>query len=230
MTSQLKDLLLWGHSLEDYRQMFDLTGQDLNKKVLDCASGYASFNAEMHALGKLIVSCDKAYDLSLDELQVYVDTGLQNMLEKVRENREHFIWKKYPSIEALAENHSEMIDKFLADFSQGKKQGRYVSYALPKLPFKDNQFNLALCAHLLFMTPELDLQFHLKSILEMCRVAGEARIFPLIDEAGEPSPLLPPVMLSLQQQNYGVEVKHVSYEFQKGANAMLRVWSQECEV
>ncbi|QLH43352.1 MAG: hypothetical protein HWD59_11985 [Coxiellaceae bacterium] len=46
------DVLLWGHSLAEYRSMFNLTEQDLDKSIIDCASGFASFNAEMHQQGK----------------------------------------------------------------------------------------------------------------------------------------------------------------------------------
>lgn len=101
---------------------------------------------------------------------------------------------------------------------------------LPNLPFKDNQFDLALCAYFLFSRKELSAVFHLAAIKEMCRVAGEARIYPLVDEEGEPSEILPQIMLQLQQENYGLELKEVADEFQKGGNAMLRVWSQACSV
>ena len=37
-------------------------------------------------------------------------------------------------------------------------------------------------------------------------------------------------MLALQARDFGVEVKAVNYEFQKGGNAMMRVWAQTCAV
>ena len=66
-------------------------------------------------------------------------------------------------------------------------------------------------------------EFHLEAIAEMCRVAKEARIFPLLNISGEPSPLLHPVLSQLQQQGYVVEIKQVPYEFQRGGNLLLRV-------
>src|SRR5262249_30464855 len=67
-------------------------------------------------------------------------------------------------------------------------------------------------------------EFHLASIIEMCRVAWEARIFPLLTAfAGEPSPHLEPVMAALREQGYEVEIRSVNYEFQKGGDKMLSV-------
>ena len=40
-------LVLWGHSLVDYREMFVLDEQ-LTKRLLDCYPGPASFNAELN--------------------------------------------------------------------------------------------------------------------------------------------------------------------------------------
>lgn len=229
MQTTTKDFLLWGHSLDQYRSMFGLSQHDLKKHILECASGFASFNAEMYKEGKKEVSCDPAYELSPEKLKKHLLQGLESMLVKVEENPDKF-GRDITSAENLKKQTGAMMAEFLADFPQGKKEGRYIAAALPKLPFSDNQFELALCAYFLFSSKELSLPFHIAAIKEMCRVAGEARIYPLIDEEGEPAALLPIIMLELQQQNYGLEIKEVPYEFQKGGNAMLRVWSQSCEI
>ncbi|MGK7894555.1 MAG: IS200/IS605 family accessory protein TnpB-related protein [Xenococcus sp. (in: cyanobacteria)] len=71
------------------------------------------------------------------------------------------------------------MNKFLADFDTGLAQGRYLKELLPTLNFADQQFDIALCAHLLFTYSEqFSLDFHLQSILEMCRVAQDVRVFP----------------------------------------------------
>ena len=99
-----------------------------------------------------------------------------------------------------------------------------------RLPFVDFTFELALCSYYLFTPVVDDVDRHLKVIRELARVAKEVRIFPLIDAQGVLSPLLGPVLLGLQQENYGVEVRDVtsSNDFKK--NAMLRVWAQLCHV
>jgi hypothetical protein len=74
------------------------------------------------------------------------------------------------------------MQQFLEDFPQGIQQGRYIISELPVLPFDTEQFDLALCSHFLFTYSDLLSQdFHLASIRELCRVAQEVRIFPLLN-------------------------------------------------
>jgi hypothetical protein len=42
------------------------------------------------------------------------------------------------------------MQTFLADYEQGKAEGRYVAGEVPYLPFKYGSFDLALCSHFLF--------------------------------------------------------------------------------
>ncbi len=73
----------------------------------------------------------------------------------------------------------EAMEEFLRDFEQGQDEGRYLRCELPQLPLADGQFDLALCSHLLFTySGQLSCEFHCQAILEMCRVAGEVRVFP----------------------------------------------------
>src|SRR5438093_537560 len=82
---------------------------------------------------------------------------------------------------------------FLADFDDGKDQGRYVNAELPSLSFADASFDLALCSHFLFLySDQLDESLHRASIEELCRVARAVRIFPLVAFGGRPSPYVRP--------------------------------------
>ena len=59
---------------------------------------------------------------------------------------------------------------------------------------------------------------------EMCRVAGEARIFPVLDMFdGGRSPHLDGVIGQLRDAGFTAELVRVPYEFQRGGNEMLRV-------
>ena len=99
------------------------------------------------------------------------------------------------------------------------------------MPFADFTFDFALSSHYLFADlDDQDVDFHLQAIRELARVAKEVRIFPLIDRHGQPSPFLGPVLLGLQQEGYGVEVREVKYYLQPKGNAMLRVWAQQCHI
>ena len=74
----------------------------------------------------------------------------------------------------------EAMREFLADYDRGQQKGRYLPENLPSLPFRGNEFELALCSHFLFLyTEQLSLDFHKKAIAEIVRVAREVRIFPL---------------------------------------------------
>ncbi len=124
------------------------------------------------------------------------------------------------------------MELFLQDFPRGLFEGRYVEGGLPTLPFDDGTFDLALCSHFLFTySVQLSEEFHLASILEMCRVAEEARIFALLassvhavgGEEGEASPHLGTVVDGLEHRGYEVRVEGVPYEFQRGGDEMLRV-------
>lgn len=89
----------------------------------------------------------------------------------------------------------------------------------------DNEFNLALCSHLLFTyTEQLSPDFHRAAIAEMCRVAGEVRIFPLLDIGGRKSAHVEPIALDLNKNGYKVKFVKVPYEFQKGANVAMCVF------
>jgi len=110
--------------------------------------------------------------------------------------------------------------QFLSDFEQGLEEGRYSAAELPKLPFEDTSFDLALCSHFLFLYSEhLDLDFHIKAISEMLRVASEVRIFPVVDLNANRSIHLDAVMKMFPNS----ELVKVNYEFQKGGNQMLRI-------
>ena len=90
--------------------------------------------------------------------------------------------------------------------------------------FGDRAFDLALCSHVLFLYSDLlDADLHHASIAEMCRVAGEARIFPLLDYNARRSEHVDPVLRRLREQGFDVSVEKVAYEFQRGGDEMLRV-------
>jgi hypothetical protein len=117
------------------------------------------------------------------------------------------------------------MQEFLEDFPSGLQQGRYMNAELPVLPFENGQFDLALCSHFLFAYSHLlSEEFHLEAIIEMCRVANEVRVFPLLQGfSGEESEHLNPIVTELKKRSFRVEIQEAPYEFQKGGNKMLRV-------
>ena len=228
---KLEDVVPYGRSKDEYTRMFNLTPQDEKARILDCAGGPSSFNAEMTCEGHEVVSCDPLYGFSAAEISGRVEEVFESVMDGVRANEGAFSWRQMGSPEHLREVRRSAMDLFLEDFPRGFGEGRYVEGGLPTLPFDDGAFDLALCSHFLFTySAQLSEGFHLSSILEMCRVAEEARIFPLLASSvhtvggeGETSPHLAPVVNGLRERGYEARVERVPYEFQKGGNEMLRV-------
>ena len=211
--------------------MFDLSTDDLKKRFLDCCPGPSSFNADLTMHQGQVTSVDPMYGLDLADLKNRINDEFQAMLHKVQTQEDRFNWEKIASPEELAKQRQHGINHFFSDFSEGLTTKRYLAENLTALPFDDFSYDIALCSHYLFGGRSEDsVDYHVHAITECARVANEIRIFPLIDSKGETSPLVGPVMLALQQQNFGVEVRSVTYQFQKNGNTMMRVWAHECEV
>ena len=116
------------------------------------------------------------------------------------------------------------MTEFLGDYNLGRAEGRYLAESLPDLSLPSGSFDLALCSHLLFLySDNLSLNFHKEAIAEMCRVAHEVRIFPLVTYNCQPSPYLDPVTSYLKEEGFTVQVEKVPYESQRNADSMLRV-------
>lgn len=225
MGLKLEKVVLWGRSLAEYIRMFNLTADALNQRILDCAGGPASFNAEMTHQGYSVISCDPIYQFSAEKIAQRIQETYQTVIEKAKATREYFVWQDIESPEKLGQIRMWAMQQFLDDFPLGIQQGRYIIGELPRLPFDTAQFDLALCSHFLFTYSDvLSLEFHLESIQELCRIANEVRIFPLLNTfSREVSPLLPLVMQELAAQGYHLELQQVGYEFQKGGNQLLKV-------
>jgi hypothetical protein len=148
----------------------------------------------------------------------------ETVLQQASENLEAFVWREIPSVEELGQVRMAAMEAFLADYASGGCDGRYVAAALPQLPFARTTFDLALCSHFLFTySTQLSLEFHLGAVEEMCRVAAEARVFPLLDAPGTPSPHLAPLCERLRERGYSVSISRVRYEFQVGGDKMMAV-------
>ena len=116
------------------------------------------------------------------------------------------------------------MERFLDDFAAGRENGRYLAAQLPVLPFDDRAFGLALCSHFLFLyTDQFSQESHVDSIVEMCRVANEIRVFPLLELGSVLSRHVVPVVKALRRIGFNVTTEMVEYEFQRGGNQMMRI-------
>ena len=224
MAFTLDEIVPWGRSFEEYRRMFALSEDDLGLRILGCADGPASFNAGLTKQGGAVVSVDPLYRFSREEIRSRIDQVFETVLEETRKNAHEFLWTSIPSVERLGEIRREAMADFLEDYPRGLEEGRYRDASLPELPFGERTFHLALCSHYLFLySSHISLDFHLRSIRELCRVAREIRIFPLLELGAVPSRHLEPVMESFSREGSRVSIETVPYEFQQGGNRMMRI-------
>lgn len=221
---RLEQVIPWGRDADEYVWMFDLRPGDLGRSILDGGGGPASFNAELTAQGGSVLSVDPLYAFSAAEIERRISETCPVVLDGLREARDGYLWTGITSPEALAELRLRTMRAFLRDYEVGRAQGRYLEGALPDLPLPDDRCDLALCSHFLFTySAQFGLDFHLRALRELLRVAPEVRVFPLLSTTGGPSPWLPPVLSALTREGHGAQVLRVPYEFQRGANEMLVV-------
>lgn len=202
--------------------MFALKSADLGCRILDCGGGPAAFNAELTARGGRVISADPLYGFSTDAIRERIRAAKDRILENTRRNRAAYRWDAIPTIQALETLRMTSMERFLADYPEGLRAGRYRAASLPDLPFADGTFDLVLCSHFLFTYSDtLDLSFHVEAVSEMARVGREVRIFPLLDMDGKPSPHLAGVTEVLTDRGFKVRRVGVPYEFQRGGHKML---------
>jgi hypothetical protein len=224
MAFSLDEIVPWGRSFEEYAGMFGLTEADLSGCILGCGDGPASFNAEATRRGHRVVSCDPIYGFSAAQIEQRIHETYDTILEKVHPYLDNYNWDTFGSPEGLGKARMASMQAFIADYERGRRDGRYINTHLPVLPFADKTFDLALCSHLLFLySDHLSLEFHQAAIAEMCRVAQEVRIFPLLDLGSKESVHLEPITSGLQNAGCEARCVQVNYEFQKGANTFLSI-------
>ncbi|ANB01205.1 hypothetical protein [Ectothiorhodospira sp. BSL-9] len=224
MAFELKQIVPWGRSFQEYVDIFALSKDDLTRPILGCGDGPAGFNAELTRRGGAVVSVDPLYAFGAEDIRQRIDETFNDVIRQTRQNEAEFVWEHIHSVEELGKVRMAAMRDFLEDYPQGRSSGRYLAQSAPALAFPDDSFGLALASHFLFLySDHLDLKFHLETITELSRVSGEVRIFPLLQLGATPSPHVDPVMKHFRAMGYEVMQVQVSYEFQRGGNQMLKI-------
>jgi hypothetical protein len=229
---ELPSVSFFGRTLAEYSRFFAFDPQNLRgRDVLDVAAGPASFVAEAHARRINAVGVDPLYGAAPAELAGHVQLDYPKMFAQIRAKARLFKLKApsagsgqaFPSLAAAEEERRSAAERFLADYATHFAHGRYVSGALPRLPFFDGTFDIVLCAHLLFVYAQrFDFDWHLAACRELVRVsAGEVRIHPLVGLDGKPYPGLPKLRRELKAAGITSEVIAVDYEFFTGTSSTL---------
>ena len=221
----LDQVVPWGRSFDEYVRMFALNDTDLAGAVLGCGDGPAAFNAEATRRGGRVVSCDPLYRHTRAEIDARIVATCDVVLEQTRRNAGGFVWGRgITSIDELGAVRMRAMRTFLDDYDAGRAAGRYVEASLPALPFGDDAFDLALCSHFLVLySARFDAAFHVASLRELCRLAAEVRVFPVLALDGTRSPHLDACLAQIRAAGIAATIEAVDYEFQRGGNEMLRL-------
>ena len=220
----LEEVVPWGRSFDEYQRMFALSDADRSLTILGCADGPASFNAGALRRRMRVTSCDPMYRYDAEDIRQRIGSTYDTILEQTRKNADEFVWDVITSVEELGALRMAAMMDFLDDYDLGKAEGRYVDAALPNLPFGDRSFDLALCSHFLFLySTQLGHVFHQAAIDELCRVATEVRIFPVLALGGGRSGHVEENVDRLRTGGFDVAIQRVPYEFQRGGNEMMRI-------
>jgi hypothetical protein len=182
------EVAVTSRALADYRQLFLLTDDELlGGPILDCPSGTSPFAAQVRARGGTVVSVDPAYREPPAALVARSLRDIQRATAWVSANPQLVNWDHVGSADAMRRGFEVALDLFATDYRPDGH--RYVAAGLPRLPFPDGRFRLALSSHLLFVYPDqLDVDGHLAAVAELVRVTdGEVRIYPLIDTLTGPT-------------------------------------------
>lgn len=217
---QLQQVVPLGRSYAEYEAMFCLTPKDLRGSIVGVADGVSSFNAE--ARSAAIVSVDPIYRIAAKELRPQFEASMREVMGQVDESDPLWKWDYHGSLSQLKAHRRNVFERYCDHREQSHSKPRYITGALPHLPFQTNAFDLALCSHFLFLYSHLkDEAFHVAGIQEMLRIAAELRLFPLLDLEGRESIHVHAISERFTQSGFHVSRQRVSYEFQRGGNEMM---------
>jgi hypothetical protein len=111
----LDQVVPWGRSFEEYRRMFALTDADLRLRILGCADGPASFNAQATRGGTTVISIDPLYQLDSTMIGERIAATRDQMLEQAQRNSQQFVWDSVDSIAELGRIRMQAMQVFLED-------------------------------------------------------------------------------------------------------------------
>lgn len=173
--------------------------------------------------GADVVAADILYELSGEVLAAKGAADLDELGQGMIGAEDDYVWDEFGDVDGQVRVRTTALQDFIQDYHAHRE--RYVAATLPHVPFADNQFDTVLSVHFLFCYANLlGFYHHLTTIKELLRVSkDEVRIFPLVSNGGVVHPYLPELMAELEAFGHKPEVVRVPYEFQRGANEMLRI-------
>lgn len=210
-------------TMEEYVRMFALSSADLSLRILDCASGAASFTAEARAQGFNVWAVDPLYNMSTDDQTKLVELGYERAVQNIADDPTLYNW----GFPASPREHSLLrrcaADAFLSHIANCKDY--YIGGRLEKLPFTNESFDLVLCSHFLFTYSSfINEEMHLRCVDEMLRVTSRfIRIYPIVGFGADATSALTVVTDECNRRGLQWRIRDVSYHFFKSAGRMLEI-------
>ncbi|HXJ74720.1 MAG TPA: hypothetical protein VNM37_17835 [Candidatus Dormibacteraeota bacterium] len=220
----LDRVMLLGRTFEEYLRYFAIEPADWRgKAILDVASGVGSFCAEANERGWNVRACDPIYELAPADIRARCEPDLDHVVQALQ-GLSTYRWDFYQTPERLRQYREKAYRTFLDDYE--RHQGtRYVAGCLPKLPFGEGQFDLALVSYFLFVYEDLfAYEFHRESVLQIMRLTRqEARFYPIVSFEGRRSTYLDRLREDPLLRHLRFEEVRTDFEFLINSNWYLRV-------
>jgi hypothetical protein len=220
---QLDRIVLLGRTFDEYCRYFLLNPVELvGRQVLDVAGGVSSFGAEANARGIRVTSFDPIYSLTPAKIAERCEPDLDSVFRAIG-SVPTYRWTYYKNPEHMRELRKHASSGFFRDYKAHPE--RYVSGALPRLPFADASFDITLVSYFLFAyQDQLSYEFHRDSILEIMRVTqSEARIYPTVTFEAQPSKYLPLMQSDPALNDFDLTEVKTDFEFLVNSNSFLQI-------
>ncbi|WP_372010642.1 class I SAM-dependent methyltransferase [Paenibacillus chitinolyticus] len=214
-------------NFEEYVRMFDLEPEKLRgKRVLDTGAGASAFTAEASRREIEARAADPLYAMGPSEIEGLGLEEIDRFIAKLTERRHMYNWDFYEGPELLKELRKKSFADFAADYANpASREEKYAAASLPELPHSEDEFDLVLCSHFLFLYGEqFGPEFHLRAmreLLRVCKPGGEVRIYPLLTFGGELYPQLPELLAELAREGVTAEYRPTRLAFIPGSRDYL---------
>jgi len=219
----LDDVVLIGRTAAEYDQFFGFAEAGLGRgPILDVGAGVSSFCAERTAQDFDVIAFDPIYGAPPETIRCRCEADLERVMAQMPAISHHYRWDYYQNLDTLKSYRIKAYESFLAHYCQD--QSRYLAGTLPDTGFADHSFALALVSHFLFLyDQQLDYPFHKESLLELCRIAEEVRIYPLVTFNGARSPWLNLLLQDRDCSKLAFRIEPSGFAFMKQAHERLVV-------
>lgn len=220
----LAKMNFWGLSYDNIVDMFSLNEKDLGKKILNCMGVPSSFNAIAYQNKYDVTTCSDVYGSDKETLQAKAYKEMKQAIDCIKSNPGRFNSSVIDTPEKYQRFLEDNLKIFFKHYDEAKTRKLYSSEALPEIAFSSHQFDLALCPNFIFNgNPAFSEDFQLNCIKELCRVAHECRIFPILDADGKMPTYITALRDRLAEIGFDTSVETVAYGLLRKGSSMLKV-------